>query len=112
MTDTRRVFLLHPGLSGHIVPYWELCDEEESIVRRLRAGGIRRAGIVVSFPAPLPAGWAPGRFLASLRSFDSDDPWAEVTDQVEIDLERGLTACPSWLRDRYRIEAAQTETLP
>ena len=104
-----RVFLLHPGL-GSITPYWELCHEEDPIVARVRAGEIRVAGIVITVPA-IPPAWMPGRFLLLI---DDDaakavealggrgSMWAEVTGQVEIDLERGLRACPEWLRARYR----------
>lgn len=100
-----RIFILHPGLSGYITPYWELCVEEDSIVYRLRAGEIRQADLIVS-ARPLPPGWAPGRFVAPVDVPGQRHLIEElVAGQIEIDLERGLLCCPPWLRDRYRDEA-------
>jgi hypothetical protein len=108
------VFMLHPGI-GSIAPYWELCDAGEPVIHRLFLGEVRKAGIIIAIPA-LPAAWMPGRFLALVpdeasaaveRLGGSGSNWAEVTGQVEIDLERGLAACPEWLRERYRKTATE-----
>lgn len=116
-----RIFMLHPGLSWSITPYWELVDDDEPFAGLVRAGEIRKAGTIITFPV-LPAAWMPGRFLATIHDevFDAAQrlgqpgaAWVEVTGQVEVDLARGLAACPEWLRERYRgiAEAARLDDI-
>lgn len=110
------LFMLHPGLAPTIRPYWELLlDRAEPTYGRLARGEIRKAGVVLAVTRDgggMPPAWMPGRFLAWLpvdpRGGEGTD-WAELAaGNVEVDLERGLAACPLWLRERYRRIAEET----
>ncbi len=101
-----RYFMLHPGLKGHIRPYWELLREKSSgetdpLVARIQNGEIEEAGIIVAFP-PLPYAWTGGRFFALFPTGENNQfDWKEVTKQIEHDPKRGLEECPEWLRVEY-----------
>lgn len=106
MTKTEPIFMLHPGLQGYIQPYWEMLNStEDPLAERIRDGKIETAGLVVALPA-MPYGWMPGRFFA-LFGPPGDSVWKEVTSQVQIDMEKGLSVVPEGFRGLYRERAMQ-----
>lgn len=93
------VFLLHPGVGTP--PYWELGNERDPEVIRLRSGGCYR-GVKKEAYGALPVAFMRGLFLALEPALSGGDVWTEATEFVEVDRERGLAACPERLRERYR----------
>lgn len=93
------VFLLHPGMETG--PYWELANERDPEVIRLRAGKVYAGQPSSPYVGKLPPAFMRGRFMALEPAVIGGDVWTEATEFVEVDRERGLAAVPERLRERY-----------
>lgn len=96
--DRCHVFMLHPGVSSG--PYWELANERDPEVIRLRAGKMQ-VGVREDAYGSLPPAFQRGLFLALEPAVGGGEVWTEATPFVKVDPKAGLAAVPEYLRDRY-----------